>query len=57
MKKRLVFEVEYGHTDCNDCPLFGTNLCADYQEEKLNCNLYNMLTLKFIGEYEEDTKI
>lgn len=49
MKKRLIFEVEEGDTNCLTCSLYqgcGRNddLC------NIPCDKYDLSTLKFLGE-------
>lgn len=60
MKKKLVFEVKEGTCeDCDRCPFNGTFDTGDVICETLgvSCRKYDLSTLKFIGEYEEDTKV
>lgn len=47
MKKRLIFEVETGKTDCSKCP---EDARCDMQ--LIDCCKYDLATLKFIGEEE-----
>lgn len=55
MKKRLIFEVEEGKTPgCDGCP-FNTiykerSACGILNIEDIDCDEYNLTTLKFIGE-------
>lgn len=59
MKKILKFEVEEGNTIyCDKCPFWviseDEDTCGD-RNETFNCSKHNLATLKFIGEYEEDS--
>lgn len=45
MKKRLIFEVEEGKTDCRKCP---EEVRCDKQ--LIDCGKYDLSTIKFIGE-------
>lgn len=61
MKKKLIFEVEEGITNtCKICP-FGVlrqdkgYYCRD-TTKGLNCNNYDLSTLKFIGEEDYDNE-
>lgn len=67
--KRLIFEVEEkpergtdAWINCRGCPFlvegdgwFDCNL--DFDRFGIPCQEYDMNTLKFIGEYEENTKV
>lgn len=60
MKKRLIFEVEEGFTECGpDCPfyLIGYHDCEYYKRKNFfDCDEFNLSTLKLI-ENEENTKV
>lgn len=61
MKKRLIFEVEEGDTSCNDkCPFFTLTdfgeVCGN-KNDVFDCCDYDISTLKFIGEYEENSEV
>lgn len=56
MGTRLIFEIEEGScSDCDKCP-FGPRPehqaygCSYAEEISLNCDKYDLSTLKFIGE-------
>ena len=49
MKKKLIFEVEEGVTNCSLCP---EEVRCDKQ--LIDCTKYDLSTLKFIGEEDDD---
>ena len=58
MKKKLIFEVEEGTCeDCARCPFDGTFDNGDMICETLevDCQKYDLSTLKFIGEEDENS--
>ena len=56
MKKRLIFEVEEGLTNCRACPFweFENNDSICNTEDRL-CDRLNLSTIEFIKENEENS--
>lgn len=56
MKAQLIFEIEEGNTLCNECPFNMFNKeevsCTELTKG-LNCEKYNLATLKFKKEYHD----
>ena len=59
-KRKLIFEVKEGHTECNlDCPFYLEDYegdCGDVKGMFFDCAKLNMLTLKLIKN-EENTEV
>lgn len=54
MKKRLIFEVEEGNTNCLDCPIY-QGCQRNESLDNIPCDMYNLSTIKFIEINEEDS--
>lgn len=59
MKTQLTFDVEEGKTFCNECPFSAFNKKEEASCTKstkgLNCEKYNLATLKFVEKDEKDS--
>lgn len=54
MKKKLVFEVEEGNTNCLSCAI--SSYCITKETlDNIPCDKYDLSTLKYIGEDEKDS--
>ena len=50
--KKFIIEVEEGRVECENCPFDGCKCNAGVIINTLDCNKYNLATLK-IREYED----
>lgn len=55
MKKRLIFEVEEGQTQCSSCPFNLGRNCGN-RRCIIDCEAYDLSTIKFIGEEYETSR-
>lgn len=54
--KRFIIEVEEGRTHCDCCPIGNAGNCSRFKfsDLGLDCDEFNLTTMKIIKEYEKD---
>lgn len=51
MKKKLIFEVESGSTDCENCPYYAARECHNHV---IDCHIYDLNTLNLLNVKDDN---